>query len=136
MVGHVSWRPRSLIFSAAMQRSCAGTIPVPSAAPGFIEACLPTPSQTVPQRPQWVCEVKFDGFRLSVVARATACACSHGAAMIGRAACRQIAEALAVLPVRWVTIDGEGVVCGPGAVTDFDLLRAAVGRKGTRAAFL
>ena len=40
------------------------------------------------------------------------------------------------LKVRSVTIDGEGVVCGPDGVTDFDRLRAAMGRKGSRQAFL
>ena len=47
-----------------------------------------------------------------------------------------IAEALLALNVRSVTIDGEGVVCGPDSVTDFDRLRAAMGRKGSRQAFL
>src|SRR5262245_52376261 len=47
-----------------------------------------------------------------------------------------IAEALAKLQVRSVTIDGEGVVCRPDGVTDFDRLRAAVGRLGSRDAFL
>jgi hypothetical protein len=41
-----------------------------------------------------------------------------------------IAEALAVLRVKSVTIDGEGVVCRPDGVSDFDRLRAAVGRLG------
>ena len=40
------------------------------------------------------------------------------------------------LKVRSVTIDGEGVVCGPDGVTDFNRLRAALGRKGSRQAFL
>jgi bifunctional non-homologous end joining protein LigD len=35
-----------------------------------------------------------------------------------------------------VTVDGEGVACGPDGVTDFDLLRAMVTRKGSRRAFL
>src|SRR5262245_11306590 len=30
-------------------------------------------------------------------------------------------------------IDGEGVVCDPDGMTDFDLLRAALGHKGSRA---
>jgi bifunctional non-homologous end joining protein LigD len=47
-----------------------------------------------------------------------------------------IASALAALPVRSATIDGEGVVCGSDGVSDFELLRAAVGRKGARNAFL
>src|SRR5262245_44578255 len=47
-----------------------------------------------------------------------------------------IAEALAKLQVRSVTIDGEGVVCRPDGVSYFDRLRAAVGRLGSRDAFL
>jgi bifunctional non-homologous end joining protein LigD len=47
-----------------------------------------------------------------------------------------IAEALTALRVRSVTIDGEGVVCDSEGISDFELLRAAVGRKGSRAAFL
>jgi ATP-dependent DNA ligase len=35
-----------------------------------------------------------------------------------------------------MTLDGEGVACGPDGVTDFDRLRAAVGRLGSRDAFL
>jgi len=37
-------------------------------------------------------------------------------------------EAIARLRVKSVTLDGEGVVCGADGVTDFDKLRAAVGR--------
>jgi len=47
-----------------------------------------------------------------------------------------IAEALMALQVKSVTIDGEGVVCGPDGVTDFNRLRAALGRKGSRQTFL
>ena len=43
---------------------------------------------------------------------------------------------MAKLRVKSVTIDGEGVVCGPDGVSDFDRLRAAVGRLGSRDAFL
>jgi bifunctional non-homologous end joining protein LigD len=47
-----------------------------------------------------------------------------------------IAEGIAKLRVKSVTIDGEGVVCRPDGVSDFDRLRAAVGRMGSRDAFL
>lgn len=49
---------------------------------------------------------------------------------------RRIPEALQALKVKSVTIDGEGVVCGPDVVPDFDLLRAGVRRKGFRDALL
>jgi ATP-dependent DNA ligase len=48
----------------------------------------------------------------------------------------RIAEALAKLRVESVTIDGEGVVCREDGVSDFDKLRAAMGRLGSREAFL
>jgi bifunctional non-homologous end joining protein LigD len=35
-----------------------------------------------------------------------------------------------------VTLDGEGVACGPDGVTNFELLRAAVGRPSLREVFL
>jgi ATP-dependent DNA ligase len=41
-----------------------------------------------------------------------------------------IAEALKALRVKSVTIDGEGVMCDRDGVTDFNLMRAAVGREG------
>jgi bifunctional non-homologous end joining protein LigD len=41
-----------------------------------------------------------------------------------------------MLPVASVTLDGEGVACGPDGVSDFERMRAAVGRKGSRDAFL
>ena len=31
--------------------------------PDFIEPCLPTPADVVPSEPQWVHEIKHDGFR-------------------------------------------------------------------------
>jgi ATP-dependent DNA ligase len=39
-----------------------------------------------------------------------------------------IADALLALRVKSVTLDREGVICGPDGVTDFDRLRAALGR--------
>ena len=104
--------------------------------PGFIAPCLPTNAHAVPSGPQWVYEIKHDGFRfichrdgdrVRVFSR-------RGIDHSDRAPV--IAEALLALNVRSVTIDGEGVVCGPDGVTDFDRLRAAMGRKGSRQAFL
>ena len=104
--------------------------------PGFIAPCLPTNGRAVPTGPQWVYEIKHDGFRfvcrregdwVRVFSR-------RGIDHSDRAPA--IVEALMALNIRSVTIDGEGVVCGPDGVTDFDRLRAAMGRKGSRQAFL
>jgi bifunctional non-homologous end joining protein LigD len=102
---------------------------------GFIEPCLPTLGHAVPSGPQWAYEIKHDGFRficrrygdrVRVFSR-------RGNDYTDRVPA--IAEALAALRVKSVTLDGEGVVCGEDGVTDFDRLRAAVGRLGSRDAF-
>jgi bifunctional non-homologous end joining protein LigD len=104
--------------------------------PGFIAPCLPTNGHAVPTGPQWAYEIKHDGFRLI---------CRRDGDRV-RVFSRRghdwtdrvplIAEALAALRVKSVTLDGEGVVCGADGVSDFDRLRAAVRRKGSRDAFL
>ena len=48
----------------------------------------------------------------------------------------RIVDVVMKLSVTTLTIDGEGVVCRPDGVSDFARLRAAVGRKGSRGAFL
>ena len=104
--------------------------------PGFIEPCLPINGCIAPIGPQWVYEIKHDGYRflcrrdgdtVRVFSR-------RGNNWTDRVPL--IAEALKGLRVKSVTIDGEGVVCRPDGVSDFDRLRAAVGRKGSRKAFL
>ena len=92
-------------------------------------------ARSVPGGPQWAYEIKHDGFRFI---------CWRAGARV-RVFSRQgidwtdrvplIAEALAALRVKSVIIDGEGVVCRPDGVSDFDLLRAGIGRS-CREAFL
>jgi bifunctional non-homologous end joining protein LigD len=103
---------------------------------GFVEPCLPTNAQAVPAGVQWAFEIKHDGFRficrrdgdrVRVFSR-------NGRDWTDRVPL--IAEALAKLRLKSVTLDGEGVVCRPDGVSDFDKLRAAVGRLGSRDAFL
>jgi ATP-dependent DNA ligase len=48
----------------------------------------------------------------------------------------RVAEAMAALGVNSATIDGEAVVCDGDGVSDFDALRSALARRGSRAAFL
>jgi bifunctional non-homologous end joining protein LigD len=103
---------------------------------GFIEPCLPTLGHTVPTGPHWAYEIKHDGFRficrregdrVRVFSR-------RGNDYTDRVP--TIAKALAALLVKSVTLDGEGVVCREDGVSDFDRLRTAVGRMGSRDAFL
>jgi len=99
---------------------------------GFIEPCLPTPAAEVPGGPRWVHEIKHDGYRfigrreserVRVFNR-------HGRDWSDRVPL--IVEALRTLPVGSVTLDGEGVVCDAKGLTDFDRLRTALSRRGSR----
>jgi bifunctional non-homologous end joining protein LigD len=103
---------------------------------GFIEPCLPTLGRTVPDGPLWAYEIKHDGYRficrrdgdrVRVFSR-------HGRDWTYRVP--SIAEALVALPVSSVTLDGEGVVVDERGVSDFDRLRSALARRGSREAFL
>ncbi len=100
--------------------------------PGFIEPCLPSLGHT----PQWAYEIKHHEYRficrresdrVRVFSR-------RGNGYTDRVPL--IAEALAKLRVQSATIDGEGVICGPDGISDFDRLCASVDRLGSRAAFL
>jgi bifunctional non-homologous end joining protein LigD len=48
----------------------------------------------------------------------------------------RIVDTFARLPATSVTLDGEGVACDANGVTDFELLRAALGRPAKREVFL
>ena len=104
--------------------------------PGFIEPCLPTGSRTAPTGPQWVYEIKHDGFRFI-------CHCDGERVRVfsrtgheWSAQLPAIAAALRTLPVRSVILDGEGVICGPDGVSDFDRMRGMFSRKGSSDVFL
>ena len=101
--------------------------------PGFIEPCLPTLASTVPAGPQWAYEIKHDGFRF-ICRRDGDSVRVFGYDWTDRVPA--IADALTALPVKSIILDGEGVASGADGVSDFDRLRAAVGRKGSRDAFL
>jgi bifunctional non-homologous end joining protein LigD len=103
---------------------------------GFIEPCLPTLGSAVPSGPKWAYEIKHDGFRFICRRDGDRVRVFSRGGYDWTRRVPVIAEALQSLQVKSVTLDGEGVVCGEGGVTDFDLLRAAVGRMGSRDAFL
>jgi ATP-dependent DNA ligase len=117
--------------------SCFGAPPLPLAAPSaFIEPCFPTLGHAVPTGSQWAYEIKHDGFRFICRREGErVCVCSRrGHDWTERVPA--ITAALAALRVKSITLDGEGVVCDANGVSDFDRLRAAVGRLGSRDAFL
>jgi ATP-dependent DNA ligase len=51
---------------------------------GFVEPCLPTQVDKPPSGPEWLHEIKHDGYRLLVRKRDSRVRCSRVAALIGR----------------------------------------------------
>src|SRR5215469_11546107 len=90
---------------------------------GFVDPCIPTLATKPPVGPQWIHEIKHDGYRLIVCRRADR----------GRVFTRRrydwteryplIREAMLALP-QDATIDGEAVVCDPMGVANFELLHS------------
>jgi bifunctional non-homologous end joining protein LigD len=110
--------------------------PGPPMTLGFTAPCLPMISRTVPTGAGWAYEIKHDGFRF-ICRRDGERVCvfsRNGLDWTDRVPL--IAEALTALRVRSVTLDGEGVICGPDGRSDFDAMRAVFSREGSRQAFL
>jgi ATP-dependent DNA ligase len=91
----------------------------------FIEPCLPSPADRPPSGPDWIHEIKHDGYRL--MARRDPI--SIGVRLLTRNghdwAVRypRIVEAVSALKVRSCLIDGEAVACDENGVTVFERLR-------------
>src|SRR5437764_612104 len=92
----------------------------------FIPPLLPSRAAEPPAGPDWILEIKHDGFRTLIVV-------NHGEA---RAFTRNgydwtaryspIAKAARRLPCRSAVIDGEVIVQDSDGVSDFDALPAAI----------
>jgi bifunctional non-homologous end joining protein LigD len=99
---------------------------------GFIEPCLPSPAGHPPSGPDWVHEIKHDGYRL--MARRD----PIGIRLLTRNghdwAPRYplILEAVNMLKVRSCLIDGEGVACDENGLAVFERLRPIMLRQGAR----
>ena len=90
---------------------------------GNIEPCLPRPAKEPPAGPDWIHEIKHDGFRV------TAQCDGSRVRLISRNShdltyrFPLIAAAIARLPVRSCLIDGEAVVCDENGLAVFQLIR-------------
>jgi bifunctional non-homologous end joining protein LigD len=90
---------------------------------GFIEPCLPSPAKAPPSGPDWIHEIKHDGFR--IMARRDAA----GVRLITRNGndftkrFPLAVAAVAALPGRSCLIDGEAIACDDNGLADFELIR-------------
>jgi bifunctional non-homologous end joining protein LigD len=100
---------------------------------GFIEPCLPSAAERPPSGPDWVHEIKHDGYRL--MARRD----SGGVRLLTRNGhdwadrYPAIVEAVKALRARSCLLDGEAVVCDANRLAVFERLRY---QRGGRDVFL
>ena len=89
-----------------------------------IAPCLPKPAKEPPSGPDWIHEIKHDGFR--ILARRN----GNGVRLYTRNGSNfadrfpRIVEAVANLPVQSCFIDGEAIVVDERGLAAFDLLRS------------
>ena len=86
--------------------------------------------------PQWVHEIKHDGFRFICRREGDRVWVFSRRGNDYTERVPRIVDTFARLPATSVTLDGEGVACDPNGVTNFELLRAALGRSAKREVFL
>jgi ATP-dependent DNA ligase len=92
--------------------------------PRLVRPCLPTPASAPPAGPDWIHEIKHDGFRL--IARRddqrVRLFTRNGYNWADRFPL--IFAAVAALAVRSCVIDGEAIVCDTDGLADFERLRS------------
>jgi len=92
---------------------------------GFIEPCLPSPADRLPSGPDWVHEIKHDGYRLMArrdpIAIGVQLLTRNGHDWSPRYPL--IVEAVNHLKVRSCLIDGEAVACDGNGLAVFERLR-------------
>jgi len=99
---------------------------------GFAEPCIPTRVHKPPAGPQWIHEIKHDGYRLIVCRRGDRVRLFTRRGYDWTDRYPLIAAAADALPCN-ATIDGEVVVCDRAGVADFERLHS---REHDRQAFL
>jgi bifunctional non-homologous end joining protein LigD len=91
-------------------------VPPPPPRSGFIAPCLPSPAHRPPSGPDWVHEIKHDGYRL--MARRD----PIGIRLLTRNG-HDWVEAVNRLRARTCLLDGEAVVCDASGLAVFEQLR-------------
>jgi ATP-dependent DNA ligase len=94
---------------------------------GFIAPCIPTRAARPPAGPDWIYELKQDGYRLIVHRDGENVRLFTRSGYDWSGRYPAIARAAVKLRARSFTIDGEAAVCGPDGIAIFDALH----RRGT-----
>jgi bifunctional non-homologous end joining protein LigD len=91
---------------------------------GFVERCIPTLAAKPPVGPQWIHEIKHDGYRLLVSGRGGRARLFTRRGYDWTRRYPLIVAAAEALPTD-ATIDGEVVVCDDTGVANFELLHSS-----------
>jgi bifunctional non-homologous end joining protein LigD len=96
----------------------------PSKRLGYIEPCIPTRVDKPPVGPEWIHEIKHDGYRLIARKRDDRVHLFTRRGFDWTERYPLIRDAVAKIPRDSVVIDGEAVVCDEAGVAVFDKLRS------------
>jgi len=95
---------------------------------GFIEPCDPSSADKAPEGPQWIYEIKTDGYRAQVHIRNGKVTVYSRNGYDWTEQFSVIARAASALDVREAIIDGEATVIGTNGLPDFQALRRELGK--------
>src|SRR5437763_15357861 len=91
--------------------------------PGFVPPCLPVSAKQPPVGPEWLIEIKHDGFRVSARKQGKRVRLYSRPGNDLTYPFPLIVEALAQLRWRSCIIDGEAVACRDDGMASFDRIR-------------
>jgi len=83
---------------------------------GFIEPCLPSPAKAPPSAPDWLHEIKHDGFRILALRDAAGVRLYTRNGNDFTKRFPLIVAAIATLPVRSCLVDGEAIVSNDSGI--------------------
>ena len=104
--------------------------------PGWMRPCLPTLVDKPPSGPQWVHEIKWDGYRVSVYVDAGKVTIRTRNGHDWTKRFPAIARAAAALKLRSAVLDGEAVILDERGRSSFAELQADLDRHGSERAVL
>jgi len=89
----------------------------------LVEPCLPSPAKRPPAGPNWLHEIKHDGFRIMALRDGAGVRLFTRNGHDFTARFPLAAAAVAALPGRSFLIDGEAIVCDKNGLAVFELIR-------------
>src|SRR5690348_10202243 len=117
-------RHRGSLVAAPLLTAAAATVKNPSMRVStFIEPCLPSPADRPPSGPDWIHEIKLDGFRMMVRRDPVRVRLLTRNGHDWTARFPLIAAAAEALRAHSFLIDGEAVACDGDGLPVFDRLR-------------